>query len=138
MNAATPALMKMSPYFVRMGQAINQPAELAAVYARQSGKSRGFVAVGDYGPGHIVEEAFTKKFTAEGGQMVGSVRVPLNTADFAPDGRRVLLSVPYEHAARIIPAPLPPQEALRLGCQLLSGPSAIDQVRKDCQWASGP
>ena len=37
-NAATPALMKMSPYFVRMGQAINQPAELAATYARQSGK----------------------------------------------------------------------------------------------------
>jgi branched-chain amino acid transport system substrate-binding protein len=88
-NAATPALMKMSPYFVRMGQAINQPAELAAVYARQSGKSRGFVAVGDYGPGHIVEDSFTKKFTAEGGQMVGSVRVPLNTADFAPIAERI-------------------------------------------------
>lgn len=83
-NAATPALMKMSPYFVRMGQAINQPAELGATYARQQGKSRGYVAVGDYGPGHIVEKAFTDKFTAEGGKMVGSVRVPLNTADFAP------------------------------------------------------
>ncbi len=88
-NAATPALMKMSPYFVRMGQAINQPAELAAVYARQSGKSRGFVAVGDYGPGHIVEQSFSAKFTAEGGQMVGSVRVPLNTADFAPFAERI-------------------------------------------------
>jgi branched-chain amino acid transport system substrate-binding protein len=83
-NAATPALMKMSPYFVRMGQAINQPAELGAAYARQQGKSRGFVAVGDYGPGHIVEKAFTDKFTAEGGKIVGTVRVPLNTADFAP------------------------------------------------------
>ncbi len=83
-NAATPALMKMSPYFVRMGQAINQPAELGATYARQQGKSRGFVAVGDYGPGHIVEKAFTDKFTAEGGKIVGTVRVPLNTADFAP------------------------------------------------------
>ncbi|MBO9513160.1 MAG: ABC transporter substrate-binding protein [Variovorax sp.] len=83
-NAATPALMKMSPYFVRMGQAINQPAELAASYARQEGKSRGYVAVGDYGPGHIVEKAFTDKFGAEGGKMAGNVRVPLNTADFAP------------------------------------------------------
>src|SRR4051812_14500706 len=73
-NAATPSLMKLSPYFVRMGQAINQPAELAAVYARQSGKSRGFVAVGDYGPGHIVEQAFSDKFSAEGGTMVGNVR----------------------------------------------------------------
>lgn len=88
-NAATPALMKMSPYFVRMGQAINQPAELAAVYSRQSGKSRGYVAVGDYGPGHIVEQSFIAKFTAEGGQMVGNVRVPLNTADFAPFAERI-------------------------------------------------
>lgn len=83
-NAATPALLKMSPYFVRMGQSINQPAELAAIYARQQAKSRGFVAVGDYGPGHVVERAFTDKFNAEGGKMVGSMRVPLNTADFAP------------------------------------------------------
>lgn len=88
-NAATPALMKMSPYFVRMGQAINQPAELAATYARQQGKVRGFVAVGDYGPGHIVEQSFTEKFKAEGGQMVGSVRVPLNTTDFAPIAERI-------------------------------------------------
>ena len=88
-NAATPALMKMSPYFVRMGQAINQPAEISAVYARQAGKSRGYVAVGDYGPGHIVEQSFTAKFTAEGGQMVGNVRIPLNTADFAPFAERI-------------------------------------------------
>lgn len=88
-NAATPALMKMSPYFVRMGQAINQPAELAASYARQQGKSRGYVAVADYGPGHLVEEAFMAKFAAEGGQMVGNVRIPLNTADFSPFAERI-------------------------------------------------
>jgi branched-chain amino acid transport system substrate-binding protein len=88
-NAAAPALMKMSPYFVRVGQAINQPAELAAGYARQQGKSRGYVAVADYGPGHLVEEAFIARFTAEGGQMVGNVRVPLNTADFAPFAERI-------------------------------------------------
>jgi len=83
-NAATPSLMKMSPYFVRMGQAINQPAELAATYARQQGKTRGYVAVGDYAPGHIVEKAFSDRFVAEGGKMVGNMRVPLNTTDFAP------------------------------------------------------
>ncbi|HSV83852.1 MAG TPA: ABC transporter substrate-binding protein [Ramlibacter sp.] len=88
-NAATPALLKMSPFFVRMGQPINQPAELAATYARQSGKTKGFVAVGDYGPGHIVEQAFIAKFTAEGGQMVGNMRVPLNTSDFAPIAERI-------------------------------------------------
>jgi branched-chain amino acid transport system substrate-binding protein len=88
-NAATPALMKMSPYFVRMGQSINQPAELAAMHARQSGKSRGYVAVADYSPGHAVEQAFIAKFTADGGQMVGNVRVPLNTTDFAPFAERI-------------------------------------------------
>jgi branched-chain amino acid transport system substrate-binding protein len=45
--------------------------------------------VADYGPGHLVEEAFTAKFTAEGGQMVGNVRVPLSTADFAPFAERI-------------------------------------------------
>ena len=88
-NAATPALMKMSPMFVRMGQAISQPAELGAVYARQNGKARGYTAVGDYGPGHIVEQAFADKFKTEGGQIVGNVRVPLNTADFAPFAERI-------------------------------------------------
>ena len=88
-NAATPALMKMSPFFVRMGQAINQPAELAAVYSRQQGKSRGYVAVGDYGPGHIVEQSFIDKFKSEGGEIVGNVRIPLNTADFAPFAERI-------------------------------------------------
>src|SRR5262245_32644707 len=34
-NAATPALINMSPYFLRVGQNIAQPAELGAVYARQ-------------------------------------------------------------------------------------------------------
>ncbi|RMA59942.1 branched-chain amino acid transport system substrate-binding protein [Acidovorax sp. 100] len=88
-NAATPALMKMSPFFVRMGQAINQPAELAAAYSRQQGKSRGYVAVGDYAPGHIVEQSFIDKFKSEGGEIVGNVRIPLNTADFAPIAERI-------------------------------------------------
>jgi branched-chain amino acid transport system substrate-binding protein len=88
-NAATPALMKMSPYFVRMGQPINLPAELAAEYAREQGKTRGYVAVGDYGPGHIVEQSFIANFSAKGGQMVGNVRIPLNTADFAPFAERI-------------------------------------------------
>ena len=88
-NAATPGLLKMSPYFVRVGQSIHQPAELAASDARQQGKSRGYVAVADYGPGHVVEEAFSARFTAEGGQMTGNVRIPLNTADFAPFAERI-------------------------------------------------
>ena len=88
-NAATPTLINMSPYFLRVGQNITQPAELGAVYARQLGKTRGYTAVADFAPGHVVEEAFTRKFIAEGGQMVGKDRIPLNTVDFAAFAERV-------------------------------------------------
>ena len=93
-NAATPALINMSPYFLRVGQNITQPAELGAVYARQLGKTRGYTAVADFAPGHVVEEAFTRKFIAEGGQMVGKDRIPLNTVDFAAFAERVASANP--------------------------------------------
>ncbi len=88
-NAASPSLIDMSPYFVRMGMTMNQPAFLAATYARGKGKSRGYTAVADYSPGHQIEQYFTQKFTVEGGTMVGSVRIPLNTTDFAPFAERI-------------------------------------------------
>lgn len=88
-NAATPALINMSPYFLRTGQNIAQPAEMGALYARQNGKSRGYTAVADFAPGHVVEGAFVAKFQAEGGQIIGKDRIPLNTVDFAPFAERV-------------------------------------------------
>ncbi len=88
-NAATPALLKMSPFFLRMGQNISIPAELGATWSRQQGKSRGYVAVADYAPGHIVESSFIARFEAEGGKIVGKDRIPLNTVDFAPFAERI-------------------------------------------------
>ena len=88
-NAATPALLEMSPYYIRMGQNIAQPAELGATWARQLGKSRGYSATADYAPGHIVEEAFAAKFAAEGGKIIGKDRIPLKTVDFAPFAERI-------------------------------------------------
>jgi branched-chain amino acid transport system substrate-binding protein len=88
-NASTPVLLKMSPYFVRMGQNMNIPAELGATWSRQQGKSRGYVAVADYLPGHVVEAAFVAKFEGEGGKIVGKDRIPLSTVDFAPFAERI-------------------------------------------------
>lgn len=88
-NAGTPALINMSPYFVRLGLTMNTAGSLYAMHARASGKKRGFVAVADYSPGHQVEQYFTSKFTADGGTVVGSVRMPLNTTDFAPFAERI-------------------------------------------------
>ena len=88
-NSATPALLGMSPYYIRMGQNIIQPAELGATWSHQQGKSRGYTATADYAPGHIVEEAFAAKFVAEGGTIVGKDRIPLKTVDFAPFAERI-------------------------------------------------
>jgi len=88
-NAATPSLLAMSPYFIRIGQNISQPAELGAIWAKELGKSRGYTAVADYAPGHIVEESFVGKFQSLGGEIVGKDRIPLNTVDFAPFAERV-------------------------------------------------
>jgi branched-chain amino acid transport system substrate-binding protein len=39
--------------------------------------------VSDYGPGHDAEQAFQKAFKAGGGEMVGSVRMPVANPDFS-------------------------------------------------------
>lgn len=93
-NAATPALINMSPYFVRMGMPMNQVAGIAARFARKQGKTRGFSAVADYSPGHQVEQYFTANFKAEGGEVVGTVRMPLNTTDFAPFAEKIAAANP--------------------------------------------
>ena len=69
--------------------AMNQAGAVYAAHARELGKSKGFVAVADYAPGHQVEQYFTSNFKAQGGKVVGSVRMPLNTTDFAPFAERI-------------------------------------------------
>jgi len=48
-----------------------------------------YTLVSDYGPGIDAEGAFKKEFTAAGGQIVDSVRVPLANPDFAPFLQRI-------------------------------------------------
>lgn len=87
--AASPALLEQSQWFVRMGQNIGTTAAIAAVFARRQGRGRGFIAVADYAPGHDVQRFFRGSFTREGGEIVGDVRIPLNTVDFAPFAERI-------------------------------------------------
>jgi branched-chain amino acid transport system substrate-binding protein len=93
-SAAAPSLMQLSPYFIRMGENSVQPPQLTAEWARANGRSRGYTAVADYAPGHVIEAAFSEKFRALGGEMVGADRIPLNTIDFAPFAERVARANP--------------------------------------------
>ena len=89
---STPALMKMSPYFVRVSNNMQSTVWPGADWAAKNGKKRAYIAVSDYAPGHQVQAAFKRKFTELGGTIVGEDRIPLNTVDYAPFAERVARS----------------------------------------------
>jgi len=84
MNAAGVTLTRMSPYIIRVSYTLPQLVTPLGTWAAQQGWKKGYTAVPDFGPGQESEAAFTKAFTAAGGQMVGSVRYPVVNPDFAP------------------------------------------------------
>lgn len=92
--SAAPQLLRMSPYFVRAGQNIWQPAYVQADFAIDNGKKRAYIAVADYTPGHEVQEAFKRRFEELGGEVVGQDRIPLNTVDFAAFAERIANTQP--------------------------------------------
>jgi len=89
---STPALMKMSPYFLRVSNNMQSTVWPGADWAAKNGKKRAYIAVSDYAPGHQVQAAFKRKFTELGGTIVGEDRIPLNTVDYAPFAERVARS----------------------------------------------
>jgi branched-chain amino acid transport system substrate-binding protein len=55
-----------------------------ALWASKNGIKKVYSIVSDYAPGIDAEGAFQKAFVGHGGEVVGSVRVPLKNPDFAP------------------------------------------------------
>ena len=60
-----------------------------AQWAYKNGIRSVYTLVSDYGPGHDAEQQFQKTFTSLGGKIVGEVRTPVNTPDYAPFLQRV-------------------------------------------------
>jgi branched-chain amino acid transport system substrate-binding protein len=89
MNAATSIITTKSPYIVRVSMTLPQVTQPMAQWAAKNGIKKVYTVVSDYGPGLDAEAAFTKAFTAAGGEMVGSVHIPLKNPDFAPFIQRV-------------------------------------------------
>jgi branched-chain amino acid transport system substrate-binding protein len=88
MNAGTAMITERSPYIARTSFTLWQSSYPMGTWAAKRFKTA-YVAVADFGPGHDAQEAFTKAFTAAGGKVVGSVRMPPPTTDFAPFLQRV-------------------------------------------------
>ena len=87
-NAGTAVITTRSPYIVRFSFTIQQSVVPLAGWAGKRFKSA-YTLVSDYAPGHDAEEAFAEAFKKAGGTIAGSVRVPVQTEDFAPYLQRV-------------------------------------------------
>src|SRR5690242_3763706 len=83
MNAATSIITAKSPYVTRTSLTIPQLENTFGQWAYKSGIRKIYTMVSDYGPGIDAETWFTKGFKDAGGQIVGSVRMPIANADFS-------------------------------------------------------
>jgi len=89
MNAATSIITTKSPYIARVSFTLAQVTEPMAHWAYKNGLRKVYTAVADYGPGNDAEVTFKNAFTKLGGEIVGSVRIPLKNPEFGPFVQRI-------------------------------------------------
>lgn len=82
--AATSAVTERSPYIVRTSFTLPQVTVPIADWAARNGIKRAVTFVADYGPGLDAEKFFISQFTLDGGKVIGEIRTPLKSPDFAP------------------------------------------------------
>ncbi len=87
-NAGTSVITTRSPYIARLSFTLWQSVYPLGQWAGKKYK-KAFTMVSDYAPGTDGEEAFARGFKEGGGEIIGSVRVPLQNPDFAPYMQRV-------------------------------------------------
>jgi branched-chain amino acid transport system substrate-binding protein len=89
MNAATSIITTKSPYIVRFSLTLPQMCVPLGDWAAKNGIKKVVTMVSDYGPGHDAEAAFTKAFTAGGGQVIDAIQTPVQNPDFSSFIQRV-------------------------------------------------
>ncbi|HEY6241905.1 MAG TPA: ABC transporter substrate-binding protein [Burkholderiales bacterium] len=82
MNAATSIITTKSPYLARASVTVPQNCETLGAWAVRNGIKKVYTMVSDYGPGLDAEAAFQRAFKEAGGEIVGSVRMPVANPDF--------------------------------------------------------
>ena len=94
LTAASPPILRQSPYFIRVASSIWQTSTVPADWGLKLGKKTAYIAVSDYAPGHDAQAAFKHRYTELGGKIVGEDRMPLNTVDYAPFIERIANAKP--------------------------------------------
>ena len=82
--AATSAITEQSPYIIRTSFTLPQATVPIADWAAKHGIKKAVTFVADYGPGLDAEKFFKSQFKLDGGDIVGEIRTPLRSPDFAP------------------------------------------------------
>src|SRR5713226_9027752 len=88
MNAGTSVITTRSPYIARLSFTLWQSCYPLGQWAAKRFK-RAYTMVSDFGPGHDCEDAFVRASKEAGGEVAGTVRVPLVNPDFVPYMQRV-------------------------------------------------
>jgi branched-chain amino acid transport system substrate-binding protein len=84
MNAATSVVVTKSPYIARVSMTLPQIAATMGTWAvKKGGVKKAYTMVSDFGPGIDAETWFQKAFKDAGGEIVGSVRMPVANPDFS-------------------------------------------------------
>jgi branched-chain amino acid transport system substrate-binding protein len=83
MNAATAIITTKSPYIARTSSTTPQLNYTLGVWAAKNGIKKIYTMVSDFGPGIDAETWFQTGFKEGGGEIIGSVRFPVNNPDFS-------------------------------------------------------
>jgi branched-chain amino acid transport system substrate-binding protein len=94
MNAATSIITTKSPYMTRTSTTTPMLNETLGTWAYKSGLRKIYTMVSDFGPGLDAEAAFHQGFKDAGGEIVGSVRVPVANPDFTAFVQRAKDTMP--------------------------------------------
>ncbi len=104
MNAQGNVIPSKSPYIVRVASTVQQSVKPIARWAFKNGITKVYTAVNDFGPGHDAEKAFVDTFTALGGTIVGSVRLPVEAIDVSPFMQKIKDARPQAVFAYVVKA----------------------------------
>lgn len=94
MQAATSSITEKSPYIVRTSMTLPQVTGPVAVWAAKNKIKRVVSMVSDFAPGIDAENSFKSQFTANGGEVIAALRMPMITNDFAPYLQRAMDAKP--------------------------------------------
>jgi branched-chain amino acid transport system substrate-binding protein len=84
MISGTSVVTERSPYYVRTCFTLGQQSGIIADWAIKNGSRKAVAVLSDWAPGAEAGKAFEQHFTQGGGQLLETLKVPLQNPDFAP------------------------------------------------------